>query len=465
MTAVTEVSQAPARPRLRDLGRPWQLGLLAVLVIGFAVRAYTAVNPISDPGPDAEAYASIARWLFEEGRYGSPDMTASSDWSPGAPLLYAAVYTVIGADSPDAARLFVALLGTAMVLVTFLLGLRFSGRAAGLLAALLVATYPTYIENNGQLLSEPVAAFLLPTGLLAFLWVAERRRVALWLLPGVFFGALILTRPEYQAITAVFALFVAWRVWKDRGWRLAVGSTAVLLVGAALIVLPWTVRNLIVLDDLVPVTTGGQKALFVATYLPGDGRQVPTKRELMRQLLGEKDPITTDELKAQPMNELLDRVARKYPDMPRDQALGRIGRENARKYISEQPLDYAWMSARKFWNMWERGSSPFMRDIGWNVYHKLLLLLGIGGFVLLVRDIRTRYAALLLAVPIAAISVLGTILLAVPRRQVPLMPLVCVFAAAGAVWLVRRAATVRTANRSRIQKPPPQRREVVSGQQ
>ena len=149
----------------------------------------------------------------------------------------------------------------------------------------------------------------------------------------MFFGALILTRPEYQAITAVFALFAAWRVWKDRGWRLAVGSTAVLLVGAALIVLPWTVRNVIVLDELVPVTTGGQKALFVATYLPGDGRQVPTKRELMRRLLGEQDPITTDELKAQPMNELLDRVAQKYPDMPRDQALGRIGRENARKYL------------------------------------------------------------------------------------------------------------------------------------
>ena len=98
----------------------------------------------------------------------------------------------------------------------------------------------------------------------------------------------------------------------------------------------------------------------------------------------------------------------------------------------------AGMSARKFWNMWERGSSPFMRDLGWNLYHKLLLVLAIGGFVLLVRDVRTRYAALLLTVPIAAISVLGTVLLAVPRRQVPLMPLVCVFAASAAVWAATR---------------------------
>jgi hypothetical protein len=285
-----------------------------------------------------------------------------------------------------------------------------------------------------------VAAFLLVAGLLAFLWAADLRRVAAWLVPGVLFGALILTRPEYQAITLVFAAFAAWRVWKDRTWRLALASTAVLLAGAALIVGPWTIRNYIVLDELVPVSTGGQKALFVATYLPGDGRQVPTKRELMRRLLGEKDPITTDELKAQPMNVLLDRVAQKYPDMPRDEALGRIGRENFRKYASEQPLAYAEMSFLKFWNMWERGSSPYMRDWGWNVYHKLLLLLGIGGFVLLVRRVSTRYAALLLAVPIASISVLGTVLLAVPRRQVPLMPLICVFAGVAIVWGFTRLA-------------------------
>jgi dolichyl-phosphate-mannose-protein mannosyltransferase len=434
MTAATQALRSPARV----LRRPEHLALAAILLIAFAVRMWAALNPIEDPGPDADAYASIARWIFEAGSYGSPSMTTASDWSPGAPLLYAGVYFLVGDANPEAARIFVALLGTAMVLCVYLIGLRLSGRAAGLLAALLTATYPTFIENNGQLLSEPVAAFLLTAGLLAFLWVADRRRVAAWLLPGALFGALILTRPEYQAITLVFAAFAGWRVWRDRSLRLAVASTAILLAGAALVVAPWTVRNLIVLDKWVPVTTGGGKALFVATYLPGDGRQVPTKRELMRRFLGAEDPITTDELKAQPMNELLDRVAREYPDMPRDQALGRIGRENLRKYATEEPLAYLEMSALKFWNMWERGSSPYMRDWGWNVYHKALLLFGIAGFVLMVRSLRTRFAALLLAVPIAAIAVLGTILLAVPRRQVPLIPLVCVFAATAAVWGVRR---------------------------
>jgi hypothetical protein len=105
------------------------------------------------------------------------------------------------------------------------------------------------------------------------------------------------------------------------------------------------------------------------------------------------------------------------------------------------------MSAAKFWNIFNRGSSPYMRDWGWIAYHRALLLLAIAGFVLLVRAAATRWAALLLASPIACIAVLGTILLAVPRRQVPVMPIVCVFAgvavARAAAWALARRGAAR----------------------
>jgi hypothetical protein len=207
------------------------------------------------------------------------------------------------------------------------------------------------------------------------------------------------------------------------------------------------------------ISTGGGKALFVATYLPGDGRQVPAKRELMRRFLGAKDPITTAELKAQPMTPLLDRIARKYPELPRDKALGKIGKENLREYLREQPLAYLRMSAAKFWNMFERGSSPYMRDWGWVAYHRALLLLGIAGFALLAYQRRTRWAALLLASPIACIAVLGTILLAVPRRQVPLIPLICVFAGAALVAGVQRLRRRRPAA---VVPPPSEPRTAVT---
>jgi Dolichyl-phosphate-mannose-protein mannosyltransferase len=435
--AVATPDAAPRRTRLHAADRPFALAVAAVVLVGFAVRAWAATHPVVNPGPDADAYASIAKTLFLHGHYGTSMATPSSDWSPGAPLLFGAVYWVTGGVNPEAARLVVALLGAAMVLCTFEIGRRVANRWAGLLAALAVATYPAYMENNGQLLSEPVAAFLVTAVMLGMLWAAGRRRVWAWAVPGVTLGALILTRPEYQAIAVVLAALVAWRLWRDHGPRRAIGAVALLAACATVVVLPWMARNQREVGQFT-VSTGGGKALFVATFLPGDGRQVPTKRELMRRFLGAKDPITTPELKAQSMTPLLDRVARKYPNLPRDKALGRIGKENLRHYLTHQPVAYLRMSAAKFWNIFERGTSPYMRDWGWVAYHRALMLLGLAGFALLAWRARSRWTALLLAAPIACIAVLGTILLAVPRRQLPLIPLVCVFAGVAVVAAAQR---------------------------
>lgn len=436
---------AASYPRLRELPRPLLAGLILLLVVAFALRAWSATHPVIDPGPDSQAYSAMSKYLYETGHYGTPNQTSPSDWSPGLPLLVTALYHLLGRVDPEAARLVIAALGTLMVLFTFLIGRRVAGAAAGLLAAAVVATYPTFIENNGQLLSEPLAAFLLSGGLLGVLWAADRRQLLAWALPGLLFGALILTRPEYQVITFVFAAFALWRVWRDVGLVRGLAAASVLVLCAALVVTPWMIRNRIVLDKWVPVSTGGGKALFVATYLPGLGRQVPVKRELMRRYLGAQDPITTDELRAQEMQPLLNRVASRYPDLPRDEALGRIGRENLKRYVTEQPVAYARMSALKLWNVWERGSSPYMRPPSWVAYHRGLLLLAVAGFVTVALRRRQRWMALLLASPIAAISVLGTILLAVPRRQVPLIPLLSVFAAAAVVLAVRAALERRRA--------------------
>ena len=110
----------------------------------------------------------------------------------------------------------------------------------------------------------------------------------------------------------------------------------------------------------VPVTTGGGKALFVATYLPGDGRQLRVKRELIRRFEG-KQEVTDREVADTQMKDLLDKVARKYPMFERDAALAKIGRENFRKYVREDPVGYAGMVVTKMWNVWRRGSGPTMR--------------------------------------------------------------------------------------------------------
>ena len=442
-----------ARERARTLpqrhGGPIVLALLAAVVaLGFGLRMHEAIDPPKNPGAgsivayqgnDSLAYQQLAAALYEDGRYGTPQMKSPTDWSPGAPLFYAGVYFLTGGVDAERARIAVALIGAAMLLIVYLLGRRLGGPLVGTTAALGAAIYPAFLDSTGQMLSEPLAAFTLSAAVLSFLWASDDGRTPwAWLLPGALLGATALTRPEYLPFVALFALIALVRVGRRRSWRLGIGSAALLTGAFCAVLAPWTVRNFVVLDRFVPVSTGGGKALFVATYLPGNGRQLQVKRALIRRFSGKQD-VTDREVAGTQMKDLLDRVARKYPHLRRDAALARIGRENFRKYVRERPGAYARMVLTKMWNVWRRGSGPTMRASGWIVFHYAILALAVAGLALLAW--RRRWEGILLGLLIVGITLLGGLLLAVPRRNVPLMPLVLTLAATGASWLALAAGS------------------------
>ena len=434
------------------------LGLLiAILALGLALRVQAALTPVppANAGNDAAAYMAIAKGLYVDGHYGGPKQQAPNDWSPGAPLLYAGVYFLTGGVHIKAALLVVALLGTGTILLTYLLGRRLGGPVAGVIGAFLAATYPAFIDNNGRLLAEPVALFWLPAAMLAFLWASDGGRIWRWLAPGALLGLTTLTRPEYLPFVALFALLALLRVWlgNKRGLLPGVAAAALLVVAFCAALAPWTARNAIVLDRFVPVTTGGGKALFVATYLPGDGRQQLVKRALIERYYGKKDLPYTEVLKTE-MEPLLNRVAKKYPDLGRDAALAKIGRENFRKYATEQPLDYAWMVIRKIQNMWDRGSSATMSPKFWFAYHKTLVFWALAALVALAW--RRRWQALPIGLTILGITLIGGLLLAVPRRALPLMPFVLALTSVAIVWAYAAVAASRAAilPRARWSSPP-----------
>jgi len=80
-------------------GRGAMIALAVIVCAGFLVRAWVVVNPLADPGDDALAYRALAEALYvdgtfgyEKGSSGGPEFKTPSDWSPGAPLIYAGAY-------------------------------------------------------------------------------------------------------------------------------------------------------------------------------------------------------------------------------------------------------------------------------------------------------------------------------------------------------------------------------------
>ena len=294
-------------------GRTTLLLLVAILVIGFGLRAYRVVEPLPTPGDDARAYYALSKALYEEGSYGGPDFNNASDWSPGAPLLYAASFYATGGAREGTARIVELLLGLGAIVVVYLLGRRVDCRPTGLLAAFAVAVYPPFIHSTGALFSEPPAILTLPAAVLAFLWAGEQERLRAWLLPGFLFGLTALIRPEYLLVGIAFAGLALIRVGRERGWRPGLGGAALLSAALLLPIVPWTVRNQVVLDRTVPISTGGGKALYVGTLLPADGEYQRVKALLVRRYLDrDLEPGSPSARRVDP-TPLFDRVADPLP--------------------------------------------------------------------------------------------------------------------------------------------------------
>ena len=259
-------------------------------MLGLGLRAYRVAEPLAS-GRHAHAYYALSKALYTEGSYGGPTFRDSSDWSPGAPLLFAAGFYATGGAREGVGRIVEALLGVASIVVVFLLGKRIACRPAGLIAAFGVAVYPPFIHSTGALMSEPAAIFTLPAAVLAFLWAGEQERLRAWLLPGFLFGLTALIRPEYLVVGAAFALLALVRIGRQRDWRRGLAGAALLVAALLLPIVPWTIHNAVTLDRFVPISTGGGKALYVGTFLPADGEYQRVKALLVKRYLHrELDP-------------------------------------------------------------------------------------------------------------------------------------------------------------------------------
>jgi 4-amino-4-deoxy-L-arabinose transferase-like glycosyltransferase len=424
-------------------GRVTLILLAAILALGFGLRAYRVVEPLGTPGDDAHAYYALSKALYEEGSYGGPEFRDASDWSPGAPLLYAAAFYVTGGAREGAARIVELALGLAAILVVYLLGRRINCRPAGLIAAFGVAVYPPFIHSTGALYSEPPAIFTLPAAVLAFLWAGERARLRAWLLPGLLFGITALIRPEYLLVGAAFALLAAIRIARGRGWRPGLSGLALFAVALLLPIVPWAIRNQVVLHRTVPISTGGGKALYVGTFLPADGEYDRVKARLAERFLHRDLPPHSAALDRVDPTPLFDRVAARYPDLPRDSALGRIGRQNFSKFFGEDPGGYAAMTVRKVWRMWSAGIGEAMESGIGRVVQVVLVLLGLAGLGVLAWR-RRWWALTALATPIVLVTAVGAVSLAAPRRNEILMTLI--FPLAGTA-LARGGAAISSGRR------------------
>ena len=146
-----------------------------------------------------------------------------------------------------------------------------------------------------------------------------------------------------------------------------------LLAGVAIVVAPWTIRNLVVLDRFVPISTGGGQVLFAGTYLPSGGDPLKVGEAVL-----ERHPATPFASAGRPRAPRLEVIlaalaAERHPGLDSDVALARMGREQLWHDLTEEPWRYAGFLANKLNLLWLHGPRNVMREPVWTLFHLLLI--------------------------------------------------------------------------------------------
>jgi 4-amino-4-deoxy-L-arabinose transferase-like glycosyltransferase len=418
-------------------GRGRAAVLVAVCLLGLGLRLDYAIRAPQHPVDDAQAYSRISRALFEGDGYtqgpGFGYLQSASNYQPGLPLALTGIYELRGGADEETARIVLALLGSLAIPLTFLIARRLAGPNAGLIAAAPIAIYPALLEYGGMLMTEPVGTALLAGMLLLYLRAREERRTWLWASCGLAIGALAMLRPEYLPFVAVLPVLalLPWRRGAPGGRR-SLGLAALMAGCALLVILPWTVRNYVAFERLVPISTGGGQVLYEGSYIDAG----PNPEDITAHLLArypwirrQLGPAPGPVYRGQAVAAL---AHRRHPGENTDAALTGMAIDAYAHELTHEPLRLAGFLAGKVWLAWTDPARGVMRFAPWRALQIALLLAAAAG--LAIGLARRRFDVIAIAAIFAVVTLVQAGFIASPRRTLALLPLICALAGAGAVW-------------------------------
>jgi 4-amino-4-deoxy-L-arabinose transferase-like glycosyltransferase len=446
-------------------------GLVAAILVGaLALRIGEVQGTSYRPRNDAGSYLTQASYIAQTGDYSlkrTPGSGAggtrgpSAYFAPGFPYFLALVDILDGHETRrdgaiHPARISQAVVGTIMVAMIGLVALELYGEVAGLIALVLAAIYPVLIELSVTLVAENLLTVLVLAAVYAGLRVRRARSAGTtyaWVAgAGLLTGLATLTHEN--AILILFPMLAG--VWTGRP-RLrprSLAAPALLIAVTAIAILPWTIRNAIVMHQFIPVSdeTG---ITLIGTYNAASAAntQLPYKWRIFygipgeRSLVHEESTLTEPQLGARLESQALHYIS-SHPFAPLAAAYHNTLR------LLELEGTFAWKASASAISL-----SDNTARVGIFSFWLLCLLALVGAFTKLARTAPKWiwWIPFLLALSVVLVNV------ETPRFREPVDPFLILLASAGIATLVgrlRRAPVVRE-RRTAIPARPAQLVEMV----
>jgi|Tabmets5t2r1_1033131.scaffolds.fasta_scaffold00065_11 hypothetical protein len=231
-----------------------RLGLIAAM--GFGIRlGYALAGDAKDVSYDGIYYYFVANVLVDGGGYAHPWTGLPTALHPPAWPVLLGLPSAIGLDTVLTHQVFACVVGTTTVALVGIAARVIAGGRVGLVAAAIAAVYPNMWVRERELAAETLV-FPLGAVVLALAYRYWRTpRIGTLLALGAVCGVLILIHSAMVSLLLLLIPVLAWRAHPgvSRASRLAHLGAA--LGVAAVVLLPWVIRNTAQFERPVLLTT------------------------------------------------------------------------------------------------------------------------------------------------------------------------------------------------------------------
>lgn len=274
-----------------------EAALFAALLFGAAcLKAYylfeyfEKVPFVYVPIADSAYYHEWAKRVASGEGYGpSPYYMA-----PLYPTLLGYLYRVLG-PKPEIVPFLQSFLGIFNIFLIARLSRQILGPWTGFFAGLFVVFYSPLLFLESKLLSETLSVTLLLLAVMAGCRAVEQRGVGWFLVFGGLMGLCAVARPNLLFFAGLVGLWFAQSLLRRQ--PVAHGKSVIfLMLGLVATIAPVTIRNIVVGDDFVLISSNGgivfaqgnhPQASGISTILPGFTAQIEEQQEQEMRLAGE----------------------------------------------------------------------------------------------------------------------------------------------------------------------------------
>lgn len=241
--------------------------LLIIMIVGLVLRislfSVFHEQPLSIV--DEQHYQAIAENILSSGEIALQTGKPTAIRPPIYPIFLSTIYFISGSSNPDVVRGVQMVLSMVLIYLTFVLGTTVSGPKIGVMAAAVMAIYPSYLFFTHLILTEVLFTVFLLLYIIQIIYQFKRSLRPWTMLPvGICLGLAALTRSVMYPFLLIHVALIIVNYRKKL--KVAVPAVLWLIMGCAVVIGPWSIRNYKLFGEFVPVGTMGGLNVYMGNY-------------------------------------------------------------------------------------------------------------------------------------------------------------------------------------------------------